>query len=38
MDDTYFDPAEGCIMFYAGNEGDVWTFYDNSGFVSTTLA
>lgn len=38
MDDTYFDPVDGCILFYAGNEGDVWTFYDASGFMTTTLA
>ena len=38
MDDTYFDPVDGVILFYAGNEGDVWTFYDASGFMTTTLA
>lgn len=25
-------------MFYAGNEGDIWGFYENSGFMTTTLA
>ena len=25
-------------MFYAGNEGNVWDFYANSGFMTTTLA
>lgn len=25
-------------MFYAGNEGDIEGFYDNTGFVTTTLA
>lgn len=22
------------ILFYAGNEGDIWDFYDNTGFIS----
>lgn len=38
VDDTYFDRENGPIIFYAGNEGDVWTFFDNSGFMTTTLA
>lgn len=25
-------------MFYAGNEGGIYTFYNNSGFVVETLA
>ena len=38
VDHTYFDKDNGPILFYAGNEGDVWTFFDNSGFMTTTLA
>lgn len=38
VDDTYFDKDNGPIIFYAGNEGDVYTFFDNSGFMTTTLA
>lgn len=26
------------ILFYCGNEGDIQTFYDNSGFMTKTLA
>jgi pimeloyl-ACP methyl ester carboxylesterase len=26
------------ILFYAGNEGDIWSFYKNSGFMTKTLA
>merc|ERR1711924_46640 len=32
---TYLDRP---IFFYAGNEGDIEGFYDNTGFVTTTLA
>lgn len=38
VDSTYFDKTNGPIIFYAGNEGDVWTFWENSGFMTTTLA
>lgn len=38
VDTTYFDEEKGPIIFYAGNEGDVWTFWDASGFMHTTLA
>ena len=38
VDDTYYEPNNGPIIFYVGNEGDVWTFFDNSGFMTTTLA
>ena len=34
IDETYWDPATGPILFYAGNEGDIYGFYDNSGFIT----
>ena len=38
VDRTYFNAETGPILFYAGNEGDVWSFFDNSGFMTKTLA
>ena len=38
VDDTYWDPETGPILFYAGNEGDVYSFYDNTGFMTQTVA
>ena len=38
VDDTYWDPATGPILFYAGNEGDIYSFYDNTGFMTETVA
>lgn len=38
VDDTYWDPATGPILYYAGNEGDIYSFYDNSGFMTETVA
>lgn len=37
VDDKHFD-GKGPILFYAGNEGNIETFYENSGFVTQTLA
>ena len=34
VDDTYWDPQTGPILFYAGNEGDIYSFYDNVGFMT----
>lgn len=42
VDDQYFHNGHVGklfpIFFYAGNEGDIWGFYENSGFMTTTLA
>lgn len=34
----YYNKDQGPILFYTGNEGNVWSFYNNSGFVVDTLA
>ena len=38
VNEKYWDPSVGPIFFYTGNEGDIWTFYNNTGFVTETLA
>lgn len=45
VDDQYYNRNEGDhgqkpkpIFFYSGNEGGIWDFYKNSGFMTTTLA
>lgn len=38
VDDTFYNPETGPIIFYSGNEGDIWSFFENSGFMTTTLA
>lgn len=44
IDDQYYNAAVNDttkprpILFYCGNEGDIWGFYENSGFMTTTLA
>jgi dipeptidyl-peptidase-2 len=38
VNDEYWDPATGPILFYSGNEGDIYSFYDNSGFMTETVA
>jgi len=43
VDDQYYHGSVNTtlprpILFYAGNEGDIWGFYENSGFMTTTLA
>lgn len=37
VEDKYWD-GKGPILFYTGNEGDIWTFYKNTGYVTETLA
>jgi lysosomal Pro-X carboxypeptidase len=38
IDDTYWKPESGPILFYAGNEGDIYDFYYNVGFMTETIA
>jgi hypothetical protein len=38
VDDTYWDPETGPLLFYSGNEGDIYSFYDNAGFMTKTVA
>jgi hypothetical protein len=38
VDRTYYNSSQGPILFYTGNEGGVWGFYNNSGFMTKTLA
>jgi hypothetical protein len=38
VNDQYWDPETGPILFYSGNEGDIYSFYDNSGFMTETIA
>ena len=34
----YYNKDQGPILFYTGNEGNVFSFYNNSGFIVDTLA
>ena len=38
IDSQHYNASHGPILFYAGNEGGVWGFYNNSGFLVETLA
>jgi pimeloyl-ACP methyl ester carboxylesterase len=37
-DAQYWDPMNGPILFYAGNEGKIEGFWDNTGFITNELA
>jgi len=40
VNDTYWSGAKanGPIFFYCGNEGAIELFYENTGFITNTLA
>lgn len=38
VQEDYWDPRSGPIFFYTGNEGSIWNFYNNTGFMTETLA
>ena len=38
IDTNFYNSTKAPILFYAGNEGDITNFYDNTGFFTQTLA
>jgi pimeloyl-ACP methyl ester carboxylesterase len=38
VDAQFWDPKNGPILFYAGNEGKLENFYDNTGFMTKNLS
>ena len=38
VDAQFWDPMSGPILFYAGNEGQIESFYENSGFLTKNLS
>ena len=38
INDQYYNSSQGPILFYTGNEGGIWAFYNMSGFMVDNLA
>jgi len=38
VNDQYYNSTQGPIIFYTGNEGDIYGFYNSAGFMTDTLA
>jgi hypothetical protein len=38
MNENFVDGNDAPILFYCGNEGALESFYDNSGWITVTLA
>jgi len=38
VDSRHYNASQGPILMYTGNEGGIWAFYNNSGFITDNLA
>ena len=38
IDKTRYNITNGPVLFYCGNEGEIWTFYNNSGYMTNNLS
>lgn len=38
MQTKYWDFKDGPILFYTGNEGTIWSFFNNTGYYTETVA